>query len=104
MDFASMSSEQLVAILDDMDRERSNLRERAKAVMNELRRKLVLEQADEWGLTPEQYRAAKVESREAGKNFGDCLKAARKKARQIDREVQTVVAEPANVGITADKV
>lgn len=87
--------------LDAINAQRDELRAKAKAIKAKLDAELVNEQCDHWGLTPEQYAAAKADARERGVLTHVALNDARRKANRERREAQTATILPVSVGVGA---
>ena len=99
MNYDDMTLEQLGAALDDLDQQRLNLRQRAFQIKAVRDRKLHDEQLDHWGLTEEQYCAAKAVSLSAARPAHQCLVEAGRAARKAAR--QTAVAQSVTLGVVA---
>lgn len=84
--------------------ERDQLREKAKAKKRELDEALADEQADYWGVSREEYAAAKAAAKERGQPLHVSLKGAARDARARAREAQSVTAQAAAVGVKSKGV
>ena len=94
--YSEMSAAELVAVLEDFDRQRLALREQARAVSALYKQRAAEEHAAYYGLTPHEYAEAKRIARDSGESFAKVLGGARKK-----RSVQVARALAAGVGTTA---
>ena len=97
MNYDDLTLEQLNAILDDMDRERLDLRDRSRLAMAARQRKIEAEQLEEWGLSKGEYAAAKEAARRAERPLHLFLKRAGRQASKA----QTVIVNPAEIGVIA---
>lgn len=101
MGLAKQTIPELDAILNDLDRQRLALRERARQVMA-ARNKLIREtQLDYWGLNEKEYEAAKARSRASKVPAHRCLNEARQVANKNARDTQTAIAEGIALGVKA---
>jgi hypothetical protein len=96
MNPADMTAEQLHAELDALDAERLRVRDRAKALRAALNAKLAEEQADHWGLSAEEYAAAKVAK--GDKPLHVALNDARRAKHKAAKSAQTAAVNAASVG------
>jgi hypothetical protein len=93
MDLEQMTVEQLTQYLDELDRQRLRIREQARAARGLLSGLLAYQHAAQYGLTPEQYREAKVAAAESGMPLTNALNRARR--------VQVAKATAASIGVAA---
>jgi hypothetical protein len=96
MNFNEMTTEQLHAVLDQLDAERLSVRERARQARAALDQKLAEEAAADHGLTLESYQAARSLAREQGVPFSMVIAHAR---RAQARGLQVAQALPAMIGV-----
>jgi hypothetical protein len=92
----AMTVEELNALSDDLDRQRSAIMEQKRAVHESRTRLLKEEQADLWGVDVAEYDAAKAKAKEDGVSLGEALNNARKAKRLEARKAQAATAKPAH--------
>lgn len=103
MNLEEMTVEQLNALSDELDIERTKLMERKKAVHAARVAKLKQDHLDYWGVTQEVYDSAKAKARESGESLAGLLNIARAESFAQMRQAQAVKAGVGGVGIQAVK-
>ena len=99
MDLELLSIEEINAEMEKVEAARREAKERGREIKKVLERKLADEQYDIWGLSPEEYAAAKAEAKEKGEPAHVGLNRARSRLLKAMRQAQTGRTTPAAVGV-----